>query len=665
MNYENTLPTRATTEYSHYKQSRHIKDGECVTEINLENIFAEENSQKAMESFEGKRDSCGADGVMVSDLAEYWDANQIVIKDAIYSGNYSPGIVKQREIVSKIGKHRIISQMNTVDRFLLRAVAQVLSERVDSEFSEHSYAYRENKGTLAAAEHAASCMQKGKIWSAELDIQHFFDCIPHDRLIEKLRRYVKDERVMNLIISFLHCTIEDDYRISQKTLGIVQGSPLSPVLSNLYLNDIDQYMEEKGYSFCRFGDNINTYTASYEEAWQQLQELKNYLQEREGLLINEGRTGVFKGMNRRLLGFVFEEKDGKVIVKRAKNAEKTVFRGWYTTGIQKVDRNYHLINDGILTRQDYNILFENKERKKYIPVETMDSLYIYSNTIFTSEFFSFINKKGLNIAFFDKFGEKIGSFVPQNSRKNMKTEIKQMQIYQDEKERLAIARKLEIASVANLRANLRYYGRRKESEVLTQAVEQITAYIKKLNEAQDVNGLMLIEAQARQKYYQCFNEILDSEEFIFTKRTRRPPKDPLNSMISFGNTMLYQRIANEINRTSLDIRIGFVHAAGFRAESLNLDIADIFKPILVDRTIFTLINRKMMHATDFVEVENEGIFISGEGKRLFIREFERKLYQTILIDGQQRTYDYVIKREIQKIKKYVEQGEKYVPYKYI
>lgn len=642
-----------------------MKDGGIVTEISLEAIFDAKNLQRAFESFEGKRDTCGADGVMVSDLPEYWNANQVVIKDTIYSGNYSPGIVKQREIVSKIGKHRIISQINTIDRFLLRAMAQVISGRLDSEFSEYSYAYRENKGTLAAAEHAAFCMQEGKRWSAELDIQHFFDCIPHDRLIKKLRRYVKDEKVMNLILSFLHCTIEDDYRISQKTLGIVQGSPLSPVLSNLYLNDLDQYMENKGYSFCRFGDNINTYTTSYEEAWQQLQEVKNYLEEKEELLINEGRTGVFKGINRRLLGFVFEEKSGKVVVKRAKNAEKTVFRGWYTTGIQKIDRNYHLINDGILTRQDYNILFENKERKKYIPVETMDSLYIYSNTIFTSEFFSFANKKGVDIAFFDKFGEKIGSFVPQNCRKNMKTQIKQMQIYQDTKERLAIARKLEIASIANLRANLRYYGRRKESQILTQAVEQMSDYVKKLNEAQDVNGLMLIEAQARQKYYQCFNEILDSQEFVFTKRTRRPPKDSLNSMISFGNTMLYQRIANEINRTSLDIRIGFVHAAGFRPESLNLDIADLFKPILVDRTIFTLINRKMIHAVDFVEVEQEGIFISGEGKRLFIREFERKLYQTILVEGQQRTYDYIIKREIQKIKKYVEQGEKYVPYKYI
>ena len=95
----------------------------------------------------------------------------------------------------------------------------------------------------------------------------------------------------------------------------------------------------------------------------------------------------------------------------------------------------------------------------------------------------------------------------------------------------------------------------------------------------------------------CKNKFLAIQNFIKT-------------LISFGNTMLYQRIANEINRTSLDIRIGFVHAAGFRPESLNLDIADLFKPILVDRTIFTLVNRKMIHAVDFIEVEQEGIFIS-------------------------------------------------------
>lgn len=176
---------------------------------------------------------------------------------------------------------------------------------------------------------------------------------------------------------------------------------------------------------------------------------------------------------------------------------------------------------------------------------------------------------------------------------------------------------------------MRYYERRKNSERLREEVTYISQLIQKLNEAKSVTQLMTIEAQSRQRYYRCFNTILDDEDFIFEKRTRRPPEDPLNAMISFGNTLLYQRIANEINRTSLDIRIGIVHAAGSRPESLNLDLADLFKPILVDRTIFTLINRKMLDATDFVEVENNGIYLSAKGKRLFIREFERKIYQKI------------------------------------
>lgn len=254
--------------------------------------------------------------------------------------------------------------------------------------------------------------------------------------------------------------------------------------------------------------------------------------------------------------------------------------------------------------------------------------------------------------------------MPQNNRRNIKTELKQLRIYDSDKERLAMARKLEMASISNIRANLKYYQRRKNSTELQENADKMSVYIKQMNEASSVAGLMLIEAQARQKYYQCFNYIIENSDFKFEKRTRRPPQDQINAMISFGNTLLYQRIANEINRTSLDIRIGMVHAAGTRPESLNLDLADLFKPILVDRTIFTLINRKMLNKSDFIEVENDGIYISATGKKTFIREFENKLYQKVNVEGQERTYDFLIKREIQNIKKYIETDEKYKPYKY-
>lgn len=631
----------------------------------LEDVFSDENLEEAFESFADKHDSHGLDGVKLSELRAYWETNGKKIKESIFNGTYKVGAVEQRQIVNRKGKKRTISLMNSIDRFIFRALYQKMASEWEKQFSQYSYAYQNNKGVLTAVEQAAKYMEEGKDWSVELDIQNFFDNINHSIIISKLKAGIEDVRVLDLLIAYLTCTLLDDHVFHQMEQGVLQGGPLSPLLANVYMNELDHYMEKQGYSFCRFGDDINIYCSTYEEAIVAFSDVTARMEKIEQLPLNHGKTGIFKGINRKYLGYRFEMKDGHVIVKKEQRAYKTVYRDWYTTGIQKMDHNYHLINEGILTKQDFNILFESENGKKYIPVETTDSLYIYSNVIMSGNFFDFMNQVGLNVSFINKYGEKIGSFVPNNSRRNIKTELKQLRMYDSEKERLDMARRLEIASVSNIRANLRYYQRRKNATELEAAVKDMTDIITKLNEARDINHMMMLEAQARQKYYGCFNSILEGKQFYFDKRTRRPPQDPLNAMISFGNTLLYQRIANEINRTSLDIRIGIVHAAGNRPESLNLDLADLFKPILVDRTIFTLVNRKMINVNDFVEVENNGIYLNNRAKKIFISEYENKLYQKVTFDGAERTYDYLIKNEIQKLKKYIENGEKYKPYKYV
>lgn len=631
----------------------------------LEDVFSDENLEEAFESFADKHDSHGLDGVKLSELRAYWETNGKKIKESIFNGTYKVGAVEQRQIVNRKGKKRTISLMNSIDRFIFRALYQKMASEWEKQFSQYSYAYQNNKGVLTAVEQAAKYMEEGKDRSVELDIQNFFDNINHSIIISKLKAGIEDVRVLDLLIAYLTCTLLDDHVFHQMEQGVLQGGPLSPLLANVYMNELDHYMEKQGYSFCRFGDDINIYCSTYEEAIVAFSDVTARMEKIEQLPLNHGKTGIFKGINRKYLGYRFEMKDGHVIVKKEQRAYKTVYRDWYTTGIQKMDHNYHLINEGILTKQDFNILFESENGKKYIPVETTDSLYIYSNVIMSGNFFDFMNQVGLNVSFINKYGEKIGSFVPNNSRRNIKTELKQLRMYDSEKERLDMARRLEIASVSNIRANLRYYQRRKNATELEAAVKDMTDIITKLNEARDINHMMMLEAQARQKYYGCFNSILEGKQFYFDKRTRRPPQDPLNAMISFGNTLLYQRIANEINRTSLDIRIGIVHAAGNRPESLNLDLADLFKPILVDRTIFTLVNRKMINVNDFVEVENNGIYLNNRAKKIFISEYENKLYQKVTFDGAERTYDYLIKNEIQKLKKYIENGEKYKPYKYV
>lgn len=633
--------------------------------IRLQDIFTEKNVKYALDSFSSKNDGCGRDGVRISELPEYWEMNKDKILKAIYEGNYNPGIVMQLDIVAKNGKKRGISQLNSIDRLISRVLAQNFSDEWEKDFSEYSYAYQKEKGTMVAASHAAELLEEGKIWCAELDIRHYFDVIPHDRLIEKIKKKVKDQDVRTLLYRFIKCPIENDYEITQKKVGIVQGSPLSPLLSNLYLDDFDHELERCGYGFCRFGDDVNIYCETYEEAVEAMGTARKYLEEVERLTINEKKSGIFSGLNRCFLGFRFQREKNNVLIARRFRDGRHCYEHWYTTGIRKIDKNYHLVNSGILTRRDFNVLFENEEQKYYIPVETMDSLYVHSNITLTGTFLEFANKKGLSIAFIDKYGSKIGSFIPQNSRKDAQTTIAQARIYEDEAERLRVAKRLEISGVSNMRANVRYYARRLKSVELKEIAAVLSECIKQMNEGKTLQELMLIEARARQKYYLSFRYIIKDKTFHFETRTKRPPKDAINAMISFGNTLMYQRIANEINRTSLDIRFGFIHATGKRSESLNLDLADLFKPIIVDRTIFTLINRKMIDAgRDFQQTEKGGVYLNKNGKRIFIQEFERKVYSLVNDKDARYSYDTLLRWEVQKLSHYIEQGEEYRPYKY-
>ncbi len=238
-------------------------------------------------------------------------------------------------------------------------------------------------------------------------------------------------------------------------------------------------------------------------------------------------------------------------------------------------------------------------------------------------------------------------------------------MYLDESKRLTVVKSLELGFVHNLRANLKYYSRQRDSALLSNTIKTLNAVMKEINEAKTLESLLLIEARARQHYYQMFNEIIDNKGFAFTSRTKRPPKDPLNALISFGNTYLYNRIATEINKTTLDIRIGFVHATNSRCQSLNLDIADIFKPLIVDRAIFTLINKNMIDSNmHFEKVENGGVYLNRPGKRLFINELDNKIYQKQTNKNTPTSYDTKIRNELSKIYRLICYGEAYKPFKY-
>ena len=635
--------------------------------LTVKTVFTKEQLDEALSFLAVRKDSCGSDGVYLSDLKEYWKINSDSILQALESEKYLPKTVRIIDIINVQGKRRSISIFSSVDRLLLRCIAVKMQEHYNEIFSPFCFAFRLGLGVEKAVKGVVEYLKEGKLWIAKIDIKDYFDSIPLPSLEERIQELVSEKALLKLLHQYFYCKIEDGGIITRKEQGIVQGSPLSPFMANLYLSALDHRLSQESISFCRYADDICLFFKSEKEACEGYRYISDILKHTFKLQINNDKSGVYYGLHQKYLGYRFrkEKKTGNIFSMRDRKQRMEVYYRWNADAIRRVDRNYHIINDGILSKRDFTVLFENEQGKKYIPVEAVQTLNVFSSIIFSSDFFRFMSEKKLSVNIFDRYGELAGSFYAAHNGFGGKTMLKQAEIYLDPAKRLAIAKKLEIGALHNLRANLRYYHYHKQEKRLKESIDAFSEFITLINEATDISKMLLTEARARQIYYNAYKYILEDEDFQFTKRTRRPPKDPLNSMISFGNVYLYNRIATEINKTSLDIRIGFMHSTNTRSQSLNLDIAEIFKPLIVDRTIFTLINRKMIHKNEHFELTDQGgMYLNREGKKLFLTELENKIYQKQTKDNQSVSYDTHIKQEVSKIYRFVCYDEKYKPFKY-
>lgn len=628
----------------------------------IDEMLSKNNQRLALEHFNAKNDGCGPDGMRVSELEKYWQMNRKQIIEDLKNKEYQPGIIQIREYINKTGKRRNIASLNVIDRFITRMMSQKLNRYFGPLFCENSYAYQDGKGVMAAVQKAKEYVEQGLRYVIEIDLKNYFDTIPLERLIPEIERYITDEAVLYLIKQYLFCDISFEGKISRKTQGIIQGNAISPVLSNLYLNEFDKELNTRELCWIRYADNIYVYMDSYEKALSVYAELTELLESRK-LTVNKEKSGVFDVSTRNILGYDIIIRNNKVDVRKHIYRSMNQYSNWHDSNLEFINGRYHITSDGIINRQDFGLLFENEKKKHFIPVEVSDQLNVYGNITLASNVLQTLSSRDIKVSFFNKYGQLIGTFLPEKTKKSAEIILMQSKNYIDEAIRTDTARRMEIAGLHNIRANLRYYEKRHRGG-FKDRVDAISEYISEINRAPTVNDMMLIEAKARQLYYASFNDILDNADFQFVQRTKRPPKDALNASISFGNTLLYNTFVNIIWKKGLDPRFGVVHASNRRSQSLNLDFADIFKPIIVDRIIFTMMNKKMLTALADFETSNNGIYLSKEGKNIFLQMYEEKLKSKITVKGNEISYYQLLESEVQAYKKFLLGDEQYKPYKY-
>ncbi len=329
-------------------------------------------------------------------------------------------------------------------------------------------------------------------------------------------------------------------------------------------------------------------------------------------------------------------------------------------------KTYYLFNPGRMSRKDNTLKFvpvdeDGREgAPKYIPVEGVSDFYCFGALDANSALYNFLGKQQIAVHFFDYYEHYTGSFLPKEYLLAGKMQIDQTKHYISKAKRLTIAKKFVQGAAFNILKNLRYYQSR--GRELSAIIETIERYCESIPMCTEIDILMGIEGNIRQVYYDAFDVILN--DFAMNGRSKQPPKNEVNALVSFGNMMCYSLCLGQIYHTQLNPTISFLHEPGYRRYSLALDLAEIFKPILVDRVIFRVLNKKEIQAKDF-DVQVNSVVLKDAAKKTFVRAFEERLNETIKHRslGRSVSYKHLVKLECYKLTKHILNMEEYKPFK--
>lgn len=318
---------------------------------------------------------------------------------------------------------------------------------------------------------------------------------------------------------------------------------------------------------------------------------------------------------------------------------------------------YYIFSNGELKRKDNNIYFNDRALK----IEMTSDIYLFGEVTLNTKCLNFLGQNKKAVHFFNYYGFYTGSFYPKESNVSGKLLVKQIEYFQDREKRVELAREIIKSASDNIFRNLRYYnGRGKD---LKNEMEIIKSYQLELDKAQEVNEIMGIEGNIRKVYYSTWSKIIN-QEIDFEKRVKRPPDNMINTLISFINSLIYTTCLSEIYKTQLNPTISYLHSPGDRRFSLCLDITEIFKPLIVDRMIFSLLNKNMISEDDFAKDSNF-YYLKDKGRKKILEEYEKKLNQTITHKELKRdvSYQTLIKLECYKLIKHLLGDKKFDGFK--
>ena len=269
----------------------------------MEEVCERENLKEALRQVKANKGSAGVDGMTVGGITDYLKQHWPAIREQLLSGTYEPKPVRRVEIPKPDGGVRKLGIPTVLDRFIQQAVMQVLQRQWDRTFSDHSYGFRPGRSAHQAVAQAQQYIAEGHGWCVDLDLEKFFDRVNHDKLMGQIAKRVEDKRLLKLIRAFLNAGVMENGLVSPSVEGTPQGGPLSPLLSNLVLDELDRELERRGHRFVRYADDCNIYVRSERAGQRVMESITRFITQKLKLKVNEAKSAVARPQERKFLGF--------------------------------------------------------------------------------------------------------------------------------------------------------------------------------------------------------------------------------------------------------------------------------------------------------------------------------------------------------------------------
>jgi len=631
----------------------------------------------------------GVDGETIPAFAQHKDRYLRQLRRQVDQGTYQPLPLRQRFIPKKGGGWRELGVPTVRDRIVQQALLQVLHPVMEAEFEPNSFAYRPGRSHRLAVEQVAHWGSRGYDWVLDADIVRFFERVQHPRLLAAVQERLDEPELIHLIQRWLVAGVLTPAGVVVPTGGIAQGSPLSPLLANVYLDDFDAGLAQAGHKLVRYADDFvvlarnrsrlmagytlvvallkdlglelhpdKTRLTTFDQGfrflghafagdvvvplapWPQLPRNEAAAHgPRLPLLTPTQATDQPTAMQQALVAALRQTQQPippplyvvlgyrvRAAVKVAIESEEIIWRNGMSS-LYVVEQGTYLQKE-----QGRFILKPPKDEPLEVPIQEVDRILLFGNVQLSTAVIATCLQQQIPVIFLSQLGEYKGHLWSAEIT-DLTAEAEQFACQQDESFGTAMARAVIYGKLWNSKILLQRQNRKNALPAVQTAIEAITQILDLLTNPETdltLEQLRGHEGNGAKIYFQTFPHLIKNPGFSWQGRNFHPPTDPFNSLLSFGYTLLFNNVFSLLLAEGLNPYLGHLHGAERQKAYLAFDLMEEFRSPLVDTLVLKLVNKKILRPTDFTwPKEDNGVYLTDPARRIFLRHFEQRITEAI------------------------------------